>query len=284
MSVRSVLRGGRHPAPGGAWAGPPDDDANSAAGGIDPTIPSAARMDNYYLGGKHNFVVDRDLAERVLHEAPIVPRLIRVNRGFLHRTARFLVERRGIRQFLDVGCGLPAEINLDDTVRRFDPGGRIAYVDDDGMVLSRARAVLVVRGRVGVFEGDVRQPSALLAHPELVRLVDFEQPVAVYLLNVLHFIPDDPGRIVAELVRGLPAGSHVVLSHAERTPDLQAAAALYEEADLPFIPRSRREIARMTDGLDPVAPYPARLPLSRSGRSPEAGDAVPLIGCVARKP
>jgi S-adenosyl methyltransferase len=284
MTVPSLLRRNRQAAPGRAGAVLLDeDDPRSVPRGVDPSVPNVARMYNYYLGGKDNFVVDRDLAERVLREAPAVARMVRVNRGFLHRTARFLAERRGIRQFIDIGCGLPTEINLDDTVRRFDPGGRVAYVDDDAMVLSHARAVMAVRGRVGVIEADLRDPPALLGHPELTRLIDFDQPVAVYLLNVLHFIPDDPGRIVDELVCDLPSGSHIVLSHAERTPDLMAAATLYEETDLPFRPRGRREITGLVDGLHPVAPYPARLPLSHSGRAPEAGDAVPLIGCVARK-
>lgn len=284
MTMRSVLRGGRQASSGRTWPCPPDGNGEHAsAGGIDPTTPSVARMYNYYLGGKDNFVVDRDLAERVLHEAPVIARMVQVNRGFLHRAARFLTERRGVRQFLDIGCGLPTEINLDDTVRRSDPGAHVAYVDSDRMVLSHARAVMAVRGRVGVYDADLRKPSALLGHPELTRLIDFGEPVAVFLLGVLHFVPDDPQAIVDELVEGLPPGSHLVISHAERTPDLVAAAALYEEADLPFTPRSRREISRFTHDLDNVTPYPARLPLSRSGRAPEAGDAVPLVGCVARK-
>jgi S-adenosyl methyltransferase len=281
MTMGSVLR--MPPTAFGEQWWSPGEEEDASPGGIDATTPNVARMDNYYLGGKDNFAVDRALADLALREAPIIARLVQVNRGFLHRTARFLAEERKIRQFVDVGCGLPAEINLDDTVRKIDPACRVAYVDNDPMVLSHARALMSTDEDVGVYEADLREPSALLAHPELPRLIDFAEPVAVFLLNVLPFLPGNPRRIVDDLVRDLPAGSHVVISHAERTPDLEAVADLYEEADLVFIPRSRWEIARIAHGLDPVAPYPAVLPLSRSGEEPKAADAVPLIGCVGRK-
>lgn len=251
--------------------------------GIDPTAPSVARMYNYYLGGKDNFVVDRDLAERAMRQAPIIARLVQVNRGFLHRAARLLADEAGIDQFIDIGCGLPAEINLDDTVRRINPAGRVAYVDNDPMVICHGRALMAVDGGVGVYEADLRDPAEVLGHPGLRRLIDFHRPVALFLLSVLHFIPYDPRGIVDEFVRGLPPGSHVVVSHAERTTELEAVSVLYEEADLPFTPRSRWEIAEIVHGLKPVPPYPARLPLSRSGGEAEGGDAVPLIGYVGRK-
>ncbi|MEV5752391.1 SAM-dependent methyltransferase [Actinoallomurus sp. NPDC052308] len=267
-----------------AWPYEPEEAyEDAAAGGIDAAAPNVARVDNYYLGGKDNFAVDRDLAERALREAPVIARLVQVNRGFLHRTARFLAAERGIRQFLDIGCGLPTEINLDETVREIDPDCRVAYVDNDPMVLTHARALMAVDGGVGVYEADLREPSTVLGDPDLLRLLDLTEPVAVFLLNVLPFVPGNPRRIVDELVRYLPTGSHVVVSHVERTPDLEAVADLYEEAGLSFIPRSRFEIARIAHGLDPVAPYPAGLPLSRSGGEPEAADAVPLIGCVGRR-
>lgn len=266
-----------------AWPYGAEENDDASAAGIDAATPNVARMDNYYLGGKDNFAVDRELAERALHEAPVIARLVQVNRGFLHRMARFLAEERGIRQFLDIGCGLPAEINLDETVRRIDPECRVAYVDNDPMVLTHARALMAVGGSVGVFEADLREPSGVLGNAELMRLLDLTEPVAVFLLNVLPFVPGNPRRIVDELVRYLPTGSHVVVSHVERTPDLEAVAELYEGAGLSFLPRSRFEIARIAHGLEPVAPYPAGLPLSRSGGEPAPADAVPLIGCVGRK-
>ena len=256
----------------------------ASLGGLDATTPNVARMCNYYLGGKDNFVADRELAERVMRQAPMIARLCQVNRGFLHRVARLLAEEAGIAQFLDIGCGLPAEINLDDTVRRVRPGGRVAYVDNDPMVISHARAVLAVEDGVGVYEADLRDPADVLGHPGLRQFIDFDRPFALLLLNVLHFVPHDPRRILDELVRSLPSGSYVVVSHAERTPELDAVSALYEEANLPFTPRNRREIARLLYGLEPLSPYPASLPLPRWGREPEAGDAVALIGCVGRKP
>jgi hypothetical protein len=271
--MRSSLGAGTPVVSGLDWSYAP---AGGSPGGLDGTTPNVARM--------CNFRADRELAERVMRQAPITARLCHVNRGFLHRVARFLAQEVGIEQFLDIGCGLPAEINLDDTVRRIRPTGRVAYVDNDPMVISHARALMAVNGSIGVYGADLRDPGDVLGHPGLGQLIDLDRPVALFLLNVLHFIPYDPHGILGEFVRRLPSGSYVVVSHAERTPELEGVSVLYEEANLPFTPRSRREIARLLYGLEPVPGYPARLPRPRQGREPEAGDAVALIGCVGRKP
>ncbi|GAA2433142.1 SAM-dependent methyltransferase [Actinomadura vinacea] len=237
--------------------------------------PSAARMYDYYLGGKDNYAPDRELADRVLATAPFLPRLVRANRAFLRHAARFLAERAGMRQFLDIGCGLPAPENLDDIVRRVDPSCRVAYADNDPLVLSHARALLAVDGNTDAFEADLRDPAALLAHPALRRLIDFDEPVAVLLMSVLHFVTDaeNPWAIMDGLLAGLPPGSHVVISHSVRTPEQDAVAALYREADVPFTPRAPEAIAELYRDLEPVpcAVHP-----------PGMGAQVPLACFVGR--
>jgi SAM-dependent methyltransferase len=281
VTVGSVLSIGRR-----AGAGRAGPEIATAPVGIDATSPSVARMYNHYLGGKDNYVVDRDLAERALRTAPIIYGVAQANRAFLHYAAWVLAGQAGIRQFLDIGCGLPAHVNLDDVVRRVDPSCRVAYLDNDPMVLSHARALLAVDGDTGAFEADLREPGALLAHPELRQLIDLGEPVAVFLLEVLPFIADadDPGGIVDELVRGLPAGSHLVISHAERTPELDAVAAIYRDAGISFTPRSRPEIAGFFHELEPVAPPTTDLPPSYSRNDLMIGGAMPLVGHIGRKP
>nr|BFE30361.1 hypothetical protein GCM10010200_026120 [Actinomadura rugatobispora] len=259
--------------------------------------PNAARMYDYYLGGKDNYAVDRELAGRVVDAAPVVPLVARANRAFLRRSVRFLAESAGMRQFLDIGCGLPALENVNGLARAVDPSCRVAYADNDPMVLSHARALLAVDDLTDAFGGDLRDPEALLGHPAPRRLIDFDEPVAVLLLSVLHFVTDaeDPRAIMDGLLAGLPPGSHVAISHAARTPELDAVAALYrDEADVPFTPRTREAIAELCRGLEPVEAFPAGPPLPVSVPAPvpdrfprSAGlesDPMPLACFVGRKP
>ncbi|MEV4000723.1 SAM-dependent methyltransferase [Actinomadura sp. NPDC049753] len=244
---------------------------------------SVARMCNYLLGGKDNYAADRESAERALRSCPVVPRLVQANRGFLDHAAALLAGEAGLRQFVDVGCGLPAAENLGDLVRRADPACRVAYVDNDPMVLTHARALLAVDAGMGAFAGDVRAPAALLGDPGLRRLVDFSEPVAVFLLGVLDFVADedDPAGIVAALAAGLAPGSHVVISHAVRSPELDPVSGPCEGVDTPFRPRSEDEIARICASLRTLDPYPARLPGPAPLPDPRP---LPLIGCVGRVP
>lgn len=238
-----------------------------------PISPSVARMYDYFLGGKDNYASDRELAERALRKAPVLARLARENRAFLERSVTRLAED-GFRQFLDIGCGLPAAESVADVARRVDPGCRIAYVDNDPLVLTHARALLDVDAGTGVFAADLREPAALLR--EAGALFEPGRPVAVLLFGVLDFVADaeDPRGIVDALMGGLPAGSALVLTHAERTPDI-ARLAGRGAMDLPFTPRSRAEIAEICGGIDVAEPFPAPLPLA----SPAP---LPLIGCAGR--
>jgi hypothetical protein len=244
--------------------------------------PSVARMYDYFLGGKDNYAVDREMAERALDRAPVVARLAQVNRGFLEHAAARLAES-GLRQFVDVGCGLPARRNVGDIVRRVDPSCRIAYIDNDPLVLVHARALLAGERGTGAFGRDVRVPAALLGHPGLRRLIDFGRPVALLLLGVLDFVTDaeDPRGIVRTLLGGLPAGSHMVITHTERTPQLESLAETARRAGLAFTPRDRAEIAEICAPLEPAGPYPAALPLADTA---DLDGPLPLAGFVGRKP
>ncbi|MBO2465853.1 SAM-dependent methyltransferase [Actinomadura violacea] len=262
------------------WAEVGDEEAGAAAAPLG--APSTARMYDYFLGGKDNYAADREMAEQALERAPVVARLAQVNRGFLEYAAALLAEA-GLRQFVDVGCGLPAERNVGDVVRRVEPSCRIAYVDNDPLVLVHARALLATGRGTGAFGGDVRVPGALLGHPGLRRLIDFGRPVALLLLGVLDFVADadDPRGIVRTLLDGLPAGSHMVITHTARTPELESLAATARRAGLAFTPRDRAEIAEICAPLEPAGPYPAALPLADAV---SADGPLPLVGCIGRKP
>ncbi|OLB75879.1 MAG: hypothetical protein AUI14_20190, partial [Actinobacteria bacterium 13_2_20CM_2_71_6] len=181
---------------------------------IDINVPSAARMYDYYLGGAHNFAADRELAEQALRAMPDGRFLARTNRAFLRRAVRFLA-RAGIRQFLDIGSGIPTAGNVHEVAKQVTPDARVAYVDIDPVAVSHAQALLAADPRTGALRGDLRRPDRILADPALGAIVDLDQPVAVLLLAVCHFVPDsdDPAGIIAQLRAALAPGSHLVISH-----------------------------------------------------------------------
>lgn len=274
MTRGVALSAGRRP-------GPSRDGDGNGGGRLGGDLPNVARMCDYYLGGKDNYALDRESAERALRRAPMITRLVQANRGFLEHAARFLAETEGVRQFADIGCGLPAPVNVADVVRRADPSCRVAYVDNDPMVLVHARALLAAEPGTAAVEGDLRDPAGLLAR--LRGPLDLDRPVGVLLCGVLEFLTDadDPCGVVAALVDGLPPGSRVALTHIERTPELAELGARAHETGLPFTPRSRGEIDRICGALAVTGPFPAALPLAAPGR--RSGPA-PLVGCIGRRP
>src|SRR2546421_865213 len=157
---------------------------------IDIERPSAARIYDYWLGGSHNFAVDREMARQVTSLVPETPLIMQANRAFLHRAARFLVES-GIRQFLDIGSGIPTLGNVHEVVQKAIPDAPVVYVDIDPVAVTHSRHILAGNERVAVIQEDLRRPDRILAHPDATRLLDLDQPVALLLLAVLHFIPDD---------------------------------------------------------------------------------------------
>ncbi|WP_243420798.1 SAM-dependent methyltransferase [Micromonospora globispora] len=153
------------------------------------TRPNVARMYDYFLAGCHNFAADRAAAERILEIFPDTRAAAQTNRAFLRRAVRYVAEQ-GVRQFLDIGAGLPTQGNVHEVLRAVAPDSRVVYVDNDEVAVAYARRLLPTDGRTVVVQGDVRRPDELLADPEVRRAIDFDQPVAVLLAAVLHFVPD----------------------------------------------------------------------------------------------
>ncbi|MER7127398.1 SAM-dependent methyltransferase [Streptosporangium saharense] len=247
---------------------------DQAPKGINTQIPNVARMYDYYLGGKDNFPADREAAERALTVVPEIRYSARSNRAFLRRTVDF-VARTGIDQFLDVGAGLPTQNN----VHQVAPGAKVVYVDNDPTVLVHGRAILGKNENVTIVEGDVRRPREILEHPDVRAALDFDRPIGVLLLAIMHFVPDEdaPSEILATFREAMVPGSHLVMSHV--AIDARPAAAdgvtkVYNRASSPFVARTGSEIIRLFDGFDVVEPGIVNLPEWR----PDPGDAVPYKG------
>ncbi|MGC4768907.1 SAM-dependent methyltransferase [Micromonospora sp. DT44] len=230
--------------------------------------PNAARMFDFYLGGKDNFAADRAAAEMVLQVAPWMPEAARQGRDLIARTVRHLVEEKGVRQILDLGSGLPTRDNVHEIAHRIDPAVRVVYVDNDPVVCAHGRALLADAATVSVVQADLCRPAELLGHPEVAAAIDFDSPVAVLMMFVLHLVPDEqaPQRIVAAYRDALAPGSYLALSHAstDAHPDLMARiSAIYARANSPFVPRGRADVTRFfgdfvlePPGLVSMWPYP----------------------------
>lgn len=230
----------------------------AARRGIDTTNASSARVYDYLLGGKDNFEVDRAVAETMLQAEPQARACIWQNRRFLMRAVRYLAEEGGIRQFLDIGTGLPTQDNVHQVVQRYAPDSRVVYVDNDPVVAVHARA-LMAPSDVAVVEADLRSPLDILAEPQVREMIDSGRPVALLLVAVLHFIDesDDPYGIVDRLMDGLPAGSHLVISHGTRqlSPEVaDTAQDAYGGANAHLALRTREQITRFFEGLEMVPP------------------------------
>jgi hypothetical protein len=266
-------------------------DQRSAPAEIDGSVPNGARIYDYMLGGKDNYTADRAAAERMLAVNPAAPLTARANRAFLGRAVRFLAEEVGIRQFLDLGTGLPTQHNVHEAAQQVAPDARVVYVDYDPVVVVHGRALLATTGTVTVIEGDLRRPDEILAHPDTRRLIDFDQPVAVLLVAILHFIPDsdDPAGIVARLRDATATGSHLVVSHTvTESPDKVMAAAQqgFQLAGAPLTPRTRAQVGGFFDGYDLVDPGLVEVSRWRPA-APEAVTAAKsawtIVGGVGRK-
>jgi len=227
---------------------------------IDIRTPNMARMYDYALGGKDNFAADREAVQNLFRLAPENAYVPKANRQFLRTAVRFVAEQ-GIRQFIDLGAGLPSQGSTHEVARLVQPGAKVVYVDSDPVVLAHARALLAGNDAgLTVIAEDIRDTGKILDHPDTQRLIDFSQPAAVLFLAVLHGIPDadDPAGIVTDFVRRLAPGSYVILSHLTREGHPADIVAKKEEiwakSATPMAYRSREEILRYFDGLDLVEP------------------------------
>jgi O-methyltransferase involved in polyketide biosynthesis len=257
---------------------------------FDTSVPHSARVYDYWLGGKDNFAADREAAERALEAYPSLVFAVRANRAFLARAVRYLVAEAGIRQFLDIGTGIPTASNTHEVAQQAAPDCRIVYVDNDAVVLSHARALLTStpEGACAYVDADLGEPDTILA--AAAETLDFARPVAVLLLSVLHLVPDDAqaGRIVARLMAECVPGSFLTISHpasdidAEQTAE--ATRRLNQAQVAPAKMRDREAVARLFTGLDLVPPGLVRVPRWRPGSEEEAASPAALWAGVARKP
>jgi hypothetical protein len=233
-----------------------------APAGLDTTIPNVARMYDYLLGGKDNFAADRAAAEQLLAVIPDVAAIAADNRAFLGRAIHYLTSQ-GIRQFLDLGSGLPTRSNVHEVAQQNAPGSRVVYVDYDPVVALHGTALLAPGRDVAVLHADLTQPSAVLQHPDLLRVLDLSRPVGLICASVLHFVPDeaDPWGIVAQYRDRLCSGSYLAITHAPtRVPgedpehDEENAAKVFRQTSAPLHMRPLPEIQRFFDGFELVAP------------------------------
>jgi hypothetical protein len=236
-------------------------ESEQAPQGVDPTMPTPARLYNYYLGGTSYFDVDREVAEELRRRLPELSDAAWANRGFHHRAARWMAAEQGVRQFLDLGSGLPTQGNTHEAVRQLAPDARLVYVDNDPMVLDNARALLGGAEGTGVIEGDMREPEQLFAEPAFTSLIDLKEPLGLLLTGVLQFVDDetDPWQLMGRYHAGMAPGSYVAISHctADRLPPaaVQAIHDTYARTAYPMYLRNRAEVERLFEGFELVAPF-----------------------------
>jgi hypothetical protein len=226
--------------------------------GIDLDRPNAARMYDYALGGSHNFAVDREMVEKVEAMMPGSALIAHANRAFLRRAVRYCLDA-GIRQFLDIGAGIPTVGAVHEVARVAHPPSRVVYIDTDPVAVAHGQAILRDTGSVAAIGGDLRHTGEILADPRVTKLIDFTRPVAVLLIAVLHFVPDtdDPGGIVGTLRDRLAPGSHLVISHGttDALPDeADAVGQVYKGTSTPLSLRPRAAIAALFAGFELVEP------------------------------
>jgi hypothetical protein len=258
---------------------------------ISTTVPNAARVADYLYGGQNNFEADRKAARALAATAPSIATIAPAVRAFQQRVLRFLVTEAGIRQFLDIGTGLPLVGNTHEVAQSIVPECRIAYVDNDPMVLSHARALMksAPGGAVGYVDADVRDSDAIVAGAR--ETLDFTQPVAVMLLFTLAYVPEaaEAAAVVSSLMEPVPSGSYAAIYHltGDLDPALDESARQWNKMmpAQPITLRSHSEVTGLTAGLDPVSPGLAPITEWRPAPAdPHFEDAVPIYGIVASKP
>jgi hypothetical protein len=274
---------------------PEPSEAAAQPSEVDTSQPHSARMYDYFLGGKNHFAADREVADKILEAIPGVRTASRENRAFLGRAVRYLAAEEGIRQFLDIGTGLPATNSVHEVAQSVAPDSRVVYVDNDPLVLVHARALLTSspEGKTAYIQADLRDPDAILSSPVVRSVLDFSKPVALMLVAVLHFIPYEgkPAELVATLLDALPHGSYLVASHvtAEHSQEMAAFAQRAQRSGgVASYPRDSDVFADIAfTGLDLVPP--GVVLLSEWRREPDAGPLPPTNEVngycgVARKP
>jgi hypothetical protein len=266
------------------------DQMRSVVRTIDPSVAHIARIQDYWLGGKDHFEADRIAGDEAIAELPDMVASVRNTRAFLGRTVRFLAREQGVRQFLDIGTGIPTAANTHEVAQQIAPESKIVYVDNDPMVLAHARALLTStpEGQCAYIDSDIRQPEKILN--VAAEVLDFTEPVAVVLMAVLQFVPDEdePRDLVQRLMSAVPRGSCLVISHP--AADIQAAAMAGMATRLNSLmaqrvkPRSHAEVSAFFAGLDLIEPGVIRCPEWRPERPEDTAGTSTMWGGVAVKP
>jgi hypothetical protein len=254
------------------------------------SVAHVARVYDYLLGGKDNFAADREAAEQAIRINPDIVSAARANRAFLARTTRYLTGQACIRQFLDIGTGMPTNNNIHEVAQSIAPESRVVYVDHDPIVLTHARALLssVPEGVTDYVEADLREPGKILA--EAAQTLDFSRPVAIMLIAILHLIldRDDPYDLVSQLVNAVVPGSYVVISHAASDIDtgtmIGMTSGLNELMAQQAVPRTHREVCAFFAGLDLLEPGLVRIPEWRPAAVSESAVRAQMWGAIARIP
>jgi hypothetical protein len=256
---------------------------------LDTGIPQSARVYDFLLGGKDNFEADRAVGAMLIQQAPFLPMVVKANRAFLVRAVTHLVREAGIRQFLDIGTGIPSANNVHEVAQAIEPETRVLYVDNDPIVLAHARALMqgTVVGRTAFVKADLRDPTGILEHDSLRATLDPKQPIALMLLGITHHLraEDRPYELVARLVDWLPSGSYLAVSapSSDGHPSVHGAAAAAEQSGITYVPRSKAEIEGFFTGLEFLEPGVVPIPEDQPSNPPNPDDVHGWAG-IARKP
>ncbi|WP_432929391.1 SAM-dependent methyltransferase [Microbispora sp. CA-135349] len=260
---------------------------------INTKVPHPARIYDYLLGGKDNYAADREAAEQLLKLSPGTREGVRAHRAFLRRAVRHLATEAGMTQFLDLGTGIPTQGNTHEIAQQANPEARVAYVDNDPIVLVHGRALLTGTGVTTVIEADLREPDTILSHPEVQAVIDFDRPVAVILAGVMHFITDqeNPYDLVERFKAAVPSGSRLLLSHItlDFAPQVRSEelSKPYDKSTAPMVSRSHAEVAKFFEGWQLVDPGIVEVvqwrPDERQEHIPGGGHAW-AYGGIAVKP
>jgi hypothetical protein len=254
---------------------------------VDTSQPSMARMYDYALGGSHNFAADREAAERVLAANPDNRLGMYANRLFLRRAVQFLV-RAGVTQFLDIGSGIPTVGNVHEVAQGANPACKVVYVDIDPVAVIHSNQILADNDRAMAIQEDVREPERILGHPDVRALVDFEAPVALLMLCILHFVPDeqDPAGLVARYRDRLAPGSYLAVSHVTSDESEEQARAMnvYSQVMRQVNVRGRAQVMAMFDGFELVDPGLVFVSQWRPEPGEDTGRALLYYSGVGRRP
>lgn len=226
---------------------------------VDVSVPSAARVYDYVLGGAHNFAVDRLMGDKIERDLPHVRSGARINRAFLARAVRFMVDQ-GVRQFLDIGSGIPTVANVHEVAQEQDPECRVVYVDRDPVAVAHSELILAGNDRTGVLQADMRDPDSILNSGEVRRLLDFDEPIGLLMLFMLHWVPTeaDPWGLMKHYREALPSGSYLAITHLaddHENEAIRVATAMMNQAGGDqVVERSRDEIAAFFGDFELVEP------------------------------